>query len=58
MADLDKAIESTAEVAKAYVELAHSVSVAMLAATATQQKTQHANMIETAELCARILKSD
>lgn len=59
MADnTDKAIEAAVDVAKSYSDLAQSLSLALLDASAAQQKAQHGNMIETAELCARILKND
>lgn len=54
---IDSLAEQTERVAKSYVELAGTVSQAMLDATANQQKVQHAQMLETAELCARFLNS-
>lgn len=54
----DKIIGAAADVAKSYAELARSVSVAMLDATTAQQQAQHAHMIETAEMCTRIIKGD
>ncbi|WP_299201375.1 hypothetical protein [uncultured Tateyamaria sp.] len=56
--ETDKAIEAAVGVAKAYSDLAQSVSSALLDATAAQQKAQHENMIETAKQCASDLKND